>query len=172
MIDRFLSRTEAVTDRLAATAMFGTTVVVAVDVVARYLFRSPLLWAHDALTLYLIPGMFFLGLPGSYRRNAHIAVDFLVRRLPPFLQAVSRLLARACGIALFATFFVFGLEQAIHSYAIGEMMPGVYSFPVWPSYALVPIGSAFILLRMVEQIAYDAVGVVRGGVAVESNPPR
>lgn len=166
---RALDRVEFVSDRLAALAMFLTMAVVASDVVARYGFHHPLAWVQDALVLYLIPAMFFLGLPGSYARNAHISVDFVILKIPPRWVAVAMLVGRVASIAFFLCVLYVGADHALEAFRSDETVSGVVVFPVWPSYALVPVGSALVLLRMFSQLAGDVSSVLRGGAAFPSN---
>lgn len=157
-LDRSLSRLEAATDLLASIPMFAIMALVGAEVVARYFFRSPIAWAHDVLTMYLIPAMFFFGLPGAYRRNAHVAVDFVVRRLGRRARRVASMLGNVAGFVLFACILWFSAEHAIDSYRSAEIVPGVAAFPVWPSFAMVTLGCALILLRLLEEVIGDAAG--------------
>lgn len=166
-IDRELSRVEAVTDYLAAIAMFLTMAIVGGEVVARYLLNSPLAWAFDVLTLYVMPAIFFFGLPGSYARNAHIAVDILVQRLAPLPLAVATLFARLGGIVLFACLFYFGAGLTLETYRSGDTFTGVLVFYVWPSALLVPTGCGLVLLRMFCQLPSDIVSLISGGTLPE-----
>ncbi len=166
-IDRAFSRVEAVTDYLAATAMFLTMAIVGGEVVARYLLNSPLAWAFDVLTLYVMPAIFFFGLPGSYAKNAHIAVDIVVQHLAPVPLAVATLLARLGGITLFACLFYFGAGLVLETYRSGDTFTGVLVFYVWPSAMLVPIGCGLVLLRMFSQLPADLICLFSGGALPE-----
>ena len=74
-VDRILRRVEYATDTIAIVAMFTSMVLVALDVFFRYAMNNPQGWVMDVLVLYLLPGIFFMGLPGSYAKGAHVAVD-------------------------------------------------------------------------------------------------
>jgi TRAP-type C4-dicarboxylate transport system permease small subunit len=163
-IDKALSRVESVTDHLAAIAMVLTMVIVGGEVVSRYFLNAPLAWSYDVLTLYVLPALFFLGLPGSYARNAHIAVDILIQHLPPVLVAVTTLVGRVAGIVLFACLVYVGADLTIENYRAGNTFTGVIAFPVWPSSILIPVGCGLLLLRMLSQLPGDFLAIVRGGV--------
>lgn len=162
-IDRALSRIESVTDYLAASAMFLTMAIVVGEVIARYLLNAPLAWAYDVLTLYVMPAIFFFGLPGSYTRNAHIAVDILVQRLAPMPLAVTTLLVRLGALVLFACLFYFGAGYTLESYRAGDTFRGVLAFLAWPSALLVPVGCGLVLLRMLGQLPADVISLFSGG---------
>ncbi len=155
-VGRLLARIERVTDTAAAAGMCATMVIVALDVVMRYVLLSPFAWAPDLLTLYLIPGMFFLGLPGSYANGAHIAVDILVPKLPPPMRLGILLLGRVITLLLFAILAVFGTDRLLDAIAEGEVVPSVtLNWLVWPSAALVPVGSLLVMLRAAERLVVE-----------------
>jgi TRAP-type C4-dicarboxylate transport system permease small subunit len=162
-IDRGLSRVESITDYLAAGAMFLTMAIVGSEVVARYFLNAPLAWAFDVLTLYVMPAIFFLGLPGSYAKNAHIAVDILVQRLPKMPVAVTTLLVHVGALALFACIVYFGVGFTVESYRSGDTFTGVLKFLAWPSAILVPIGCGLVLLRILSQLPADVISLLNGG---------
>jgi TRAP-type C4-dicarboxylate transport system permease small subunit len=166
-LDKAFSRVEAITDYLAATAMFLTMAIVGGEVVARYLLNSPLAWAFDVLTLYVMPAIFFFGLPGSYAKNAHIAVDIVVQHLAPLPLTVATLVARLGGIVLFAFLFYFGAGLTLEAYRSGDTFTGVLVFYVWPSALLVPIGCGLALLRMLVQFPEDLIALFSRGARPE-----
>lgn len=143
--------------------MFLTMAIVGSEVVARYMLNAPLAWAFDVLTLYVMPAIFFFGLPGSYAKNAHIAVDILVQRLPKFPVAVTALLVHIGALALFACLFYFGASFTLESYRSGDTFTGVLKFLAWPSAMLVPIGCGLVLLRILSQFPADVICLRNGG---------
>jgi len=162
-IDKSLTVIEAITDYLAAAAMFLTMVIVCGEVAARYIVNAPLAWAFDVLTLYVVPAIFFFGLPGSYSKNAHIAVDILVQKLAPLPVAITVLVGRFGGIALFLALAWFGAGFALETYRNGDTNTGVLTFLIWPSAILIPIGCGLVLLRMLSQLPEDFMAVAKGG---------
>lgn len=162
-LDRGLTAIESVTDTLAAAAIFLTMAIVCGEVIARYFLNAPLAWAFDVLTLYIVPAIFFFGLPGSYSKSAHIAVDVLVQKLRPLPVALTILIGRLGGIALFAALVWFSGEFALENFRNGDTHTGVIVFLVWPSSMLVPLGCALVLVRMLSQIPTDIRSVLDGG---------
>lgn len=70
--------------------------LIGVDVVRRYFFNAPMVWAQEAATLLLFLAL-VLALPESWRRNVHIRADFLTSVMQPWQNA---LLARLTWLAL------------------------------------------------------------------------
>jgi len=162
-LGRGLTVIESATDAIAAAALFLTMAIVCGEVVARYLLNAPLAWAFDVLTLYVVPAVFFFGLPGSYSKGAHIAVDVLVQKLTPLPAAITLLLGRVGGIALFSALVWFSGEFALENLRNGDTHTGVIVFLVWPSSMLVPLGCALVLIRMLSQLPGDILSLLSGG---------
>lgn len=160
-VGRLLATVESATDTAAAAGMFATMGIVAMDVVMRYVLHSPFAWAPDLLTLYLIPGMFFLGLPGSYANGAHIAVDILVPRLSPPTRLRILLLGRVLTLILFALLVIFGTERLMEAIRDGEVQPSItLNWLIWPSAALVPLGALLVMLRAAERLLVEACALI------------
>ena len=149
--------------------MAATMVIVGGEVVSRYFLNAPLQWSYDVLTLYVLPALFFLGLPGSYAKNSHIAVDLLIDRLPPIAVSIIVFVGRLSGIVLFGCIMYFGVEHAIEAYRSDESVPGVITFLVWPSYSLVPLGCGLMLLRMLSELPADFTDIFSGGKDAQGN---
>lgn len=66
-------------------------ILIGCDVVLRYFFNAPLIWAQEAATLALFLAI-VLALPESWRRDAHIKADFLTTTMSRGLNnALARL---------------------------------------------------------------------------------
>ena len=92
------STAERLIDAAAIAAFSGIFLCVLAQVVARYVFNRPLTWSEE-LARYLFIWCSFLGWVIASRRNGHLAMTFVVERLPVPAQ-------RAIAVAVqFATLF-------------------------------------------------------------------
>jgi TRAP-type C4-dicarboxylate transport system permease small subunit len=94
-------------DRLTAAGFAGAAACVALitvsfwyEVVARYFFDAPTIWAY-AVASYVLCPMIFLAMPAMTRRGAHVAVSYVADGLPeryrrPLAQAVLLAAALVC----------------------------------------------------------------------------
>jgi TRAP-type C4-dicarboxylate transport system permease small subunit len=80
-ITTLLRIAERVVDAAAVIAFCGIFLCVLVQVVLRYAFNSPLTWSEE-LARYLFIWCAFLGWIVASRRNSHLAMTFVVDRLP------------------------------------------------------------------------------------------
>lgn len=73
-------------DRILETVvvlmMAAIVLIMGAQVIARYAFGHPFVWAEEIST-YLFVWIVFLGSGLAFQRRAHIALDYFVRRLPP-----------------------------------------------------------------------------------------
>ena len=75
---------------------------VSVNVVARYFLNVGITWIEELSTLMFV-WMMFLGAFVALRNKAHIALVFLIKRLPPSMAAINRYVVLALsGVFLFA----------------------------------------------------------------------
>jgi TRAP-type C4-dicarboxylate transport system permease small subunit len=156
-VERLLSRIEHVTDTLAVIAMFASMIVVAADVFFRYVLASPQTWVTDVLVLYLLPAIFFMGLPGSYTRGSHVAVDIICNYVSARVRLWLSILARLLAFLVFLAFAYYGIFRLLEAVRLGEIQPGVLvNWPLWPSVMLVPLGATLAMLRAAERFVTEA----------------
>lgn len=146
----------------AMTLMLACMCVVTADVVFRYLLTMPLGWSNDVLTLYVLPGIFYLGLPASYSALAHVQVDLIYavtsRRATLWLSVVSRLAA----IIVFSAIAFYAWHRFAEAWGRAEVVPGPkFDWPVWPSLVIVPFASVVIALRAFERLIVEATAAAR-----------
>ena len=67
---------------IATLLMLAIMFIVFADVILRYAFNSPLPWAYDLISLYLMAGAYFFVLSGTFAAHAHVGVDILVSVCP------------------------------------------------------------------------------------------
>lgn len=151
------------TGRALSWLMPAMVVVIAVEVVARYIFAAPTIWAYDsALILYA-----WLGLAGgafAMKRGAHIRVDLFTANLSPRGQALLELLG-APFVAFFLVLVVWQVGMAsLDALASGSRRPTEWAPPLILFLATAPLGGALLLLQLVSQMI-KAVDVLLNGKA-------
>lgn len=168
-MDGILRRIEYLTDTLAIAAMFGCMVLVSIDVFFRYAMNNPQGWVVDVLVLYLLPGIFFMGLPGSYAKGAHVAVDIILNLINARNRLTLSIVARFAAVGVFAMLTWYGVARVGSALRLGEMQPGTFvNWPLWPSVLLVPVGCALTTVRAAERFAIEMAALMRGDEAIEA----
>ncbi|WP_111412717.1 TRAP transporter small permease [Billgrantia lactosivorans] len=97
-------------EQLIAAILVVLIVSVSANVIGRALLNTSLAWA-DELARMLFIWLIFIGAAAAFARYEHIAVDFVVRRLPPraayCLYLLQHLIVAAVmGVVLFGAYLV------------------------------------------------------------------
>jgi TRAP-type mannitol/chloroaromatic compound transport system permease small subunit len=128
------------------------TVVVLYEVVARYLFNAPTIWAFDT-AMMVFSVMFLFGAAYVLQIKAHIKVDVIQNMLPPRVQLILDLIYY---IVFFFPFLcvmvVFGSKIAISMTIAGEISnTSQWLEPIWPWRWVIPVGFFLLLLQAVAE---------------------
>ena len=144
-------------------AAYWTVIAVFVfyyEVIARYIFNSPTIWAHESM--FLLFGMQYM-LAGGFclREGAHVRVDVFYARMPRRARA-------AADLATSVFFFIFtgallgtGWIFFADSFAIGQVSHTEWEIPHWPIKCALPLGGALILLQGAAGVLRD-IAALRG----------
>lgn len=128
---------------LAGSSMLLITVIMLVQVVARYVFNASLIWAEE-LCRYILIWQTFLFISMAFRQGELVAVDILTFLMPPKVLYVLRLLV-AVPIAIFLGMMVkYGYDFA--GRFSRQTIPAV-DF-IWMSVAGRPAGLTVIWIYM------------------------
>ncbi|MGQ9370327.1 TRAP transporter small permease subunit [Azospirillum sp. ST 5-10] len=139
-------------ERLAAAAgcalLLALMLIITADVVLRYALHRPFEWTHDVVTLYLMPGIFFLLLSDSFRGGAQVRVDILRDGFSPRGRAWADALGNLCALGVFALIGCATLRRGVEALAGNDVVAGPIPWPMWPSVMIVPVGCAMLLVRL------------------------
>lgn len=161
-IDRLLKRIEYLTDTLAIASMLACMILVSSNVFFRYAMKNPQGWITDLLVMYLLPAVFFMGLPGSYAKGSHVAVDIICNVVSERSRLILSLIARVVAIGVLFAIAWYGGWRVYDAVRLGELLPGAINWPRWPSVLLVPIGAGLTMLRAIERLAAELLALGKG----------
>lgn len=162
---RLLPWLDGVARALAVLAMLQIVALVVVmlwEVVARYGFNSPTLWANDIT--YMTNGtLFLLGAAWTLRRSQHIRIDFLSTRLPLRMQHLINLLFYL--LLFLPLVWLIGdaaIAKAWKAWKQGELeQMSAWEPHIWPFLAGIAIGVVSLGLQSLVEAARHAIGIVR-----------
>lgn len=118
------------------------------EVVARYLFHAPTVWAFD--TSYMLYGSsFMLGAAYALYRGGHIRTDMFYQNWSPRTQGM---VDAVCYLFFFfpGIFFLFwmGGQEAWHSWLIRETSDqSPWHPPLYPFKAVIPVTALMLLVQ-------------------------
>ena len=125
------------------------------EVVCRYVFSAPTLWAQEVGT-YLYGAFFMLG--GAYVmwKDGHVRVDVLYSRLSPKGRVIVDLITFPFFFFLFVGILVWeGGKMAIWSWSIWEHTQSPWSPPIYPLKTVIPVASLLLLLQGLARYVRD-----------------
>lgn len=155
---------------LSAAALIGVMLVVTADVVLRYVFTSPLIWAYDVVSLYMMPALFFLALPQSLRHHSHVYVDVFVHAIPPRLRHLIDALGYAATATLLAMLVWLTVQRLVTAFANGEMVDSAVSLPAWLAQVPVALGTATLALQCLLRLFAHLASVVTASPVIAYPP--
>lgn len=127
------------------------------EVIARYFFIRPTIWAAELSQLCLIWGA-LLGMPWALAARRHIAVDAVTRLFSPTAQRGIEIAAMACILAFSVMVTYKGWEIFYESFERGRTSGTMLDLPAWVAELPVAIGFALLAIQAVIEI----VGLLRG----------
>lgn len=122
---------------IAGLTLCALTVLICVDVFARYfrLFAMP--WSLDIAEFALLLVTFF-GAPWVLRDNGHIAIDILVDRLSGPARHRVTLLSHGVGAAVCGVLLVFSTRAWWSSFSQGTTVHETFVYPEWVLFIIPP----------------------------------
>ena len=122
--------------------------VTGIEVIARYVFNSPIVGVVDLVTI-MIPIFVFLPMADTEIHNKHIRVELLSTLIGnPRLNLFFDFVTYVCGIILLGLMAWVMWEFAFLSWRAGEYLPGLRRLPVWPSKFAMAIGISLLAFQI------------------------
>lgn len=136
---------------LSAWLLFALMCLVLIEVVTRYVLRSPLIIA-DELGAYAVVAIAFMGLAFTWKERGHVRIEFVISKLPTKARNWLRLIT-----LILATAFVLVLIYAgynVVAYSVGHGVRSdswLRTLLQWPQVVLV-IGVVLLLFQLIVEI--------------------
>ena len=129
--------------------------VVAYEVVMRYLFNAPTVWVFEATTL-IYGTHFMIGIAYTHKHDGHVAIDVFESRLPEKPRTILRLIV---NLLLFmptvGLLSVWSVIYASDSWRNGEHASTSWAPPLYPFKTLMAVGFILLLLQGVAKVIHD-----------------
>ena len=146
--DRLLSLIERLAMVAVGIAFALIMLVMTVDAFGRYAFNAPLPFTHELVTGYLMVAASLLALSATLAHGEHVSIDVFVRRMPRRVRLAAQVATGVLGLLFIAAVGYQGLSLTLESLSSGEVKPGVILWPVWITYAFIPLGFGILMLRL------------------------
>jgi TRAP-type transport system small permease protein len=145
---------------LGVFSLFVMMLITMADVLARYIFNSPILGVFE-LTEFLVLILIFSFIAYTQAENGHVSVDFLVNRLPKKTRTVVELFNRSACLGLMALIAYMGFLRALEMKQVGETSLNL-GIPNYPFVLFLVLGCLVACLEYIRNII-RLVADVEGG---------
>lgn len=164
LIDRF----NTAVGKLASMLIWAGIIVLCWEVVARYVFGSPTIWAHGYTQR--IFGTYFM-LIGAYTlvRGDHVRIDLLLNTRSPRLNAALDILNYAFLIVWGTALAWEGFWLFEDAWRFGEADDSILRHPMWPIKFMLFAGAALITLQGLVEMARSLLLVFGNKADVEQS---
>ncbi len=162
-IDRFTD----VTGTWVAWLNIPLVLAVSYEVIARYAFQAPTIWAYDVS--YMLYGtIFMLGAAYALHKGAHIRTDFFFEKWSVRTQGVIDSIAYLVFFfPSLAMFFVVSADEGWYAFVIGETSEQTPWRPIlWPFKMVIPLTCLLLIIQGVSE-TIKSVYAARTGVMLE-----
>ncbi|MBT6985500.1 MAG: TRAP transporter small permease [Rhodospirillaceae bacterium] len=142
---------EEVLTNCSVVLILGVMLWVVSEVIARYVFNSPLPGHLEGAEL-LLPMIVFFGVSYVQARDGHVGMTFVVDALPKKVRRVTDILSLTVSALTCAALAYFSSKNAWLSYSYEDVTMSPPYWPVWPSAAVIPLGYGMLAVRMGLQV--------------------
>jgi TRAP-type mannitol/chloroaromatic compound transport system permease small subunit len=147
--------------RLVALLILLLTALVMMEVVLRYVFAAPTIWATEFIT-FLFAGMIMLGGGYTLLHRDHVNVDLLHARLSPRGQAIVDSATAGFALLYCAVLLYYTASVALDALATGRTTGTDWNPPLFPVMLALPVGAALLMLQLLAKLARDLHFAVTG----------
>ncbi len=163
-MNRFLAIVDAISRKSGQAASFLLAVIIIVityEVIARYAFNAPTIWANE-LTVQLLGIIYMIGGAYTLFLKGHVSIDVLYGRLQPRNRAILDLVTSLCFFIFCGVLLWLGIGYASASAVIGETSGTPWNPPVYFLKIAIPLGALLILFQGLAKFIRDFTIVVKG----------
>ncbi len=142
---------------IAAFLFVAAGVMLTYEVVARYFFTKPTIWAAELSQMCLIWGS-LIAMAWALGERRHIAVDAVVSHLSPAVRRWTDAAAMLVIVGLSAVVVWKGWDIFLDSFERGRTTGSMLDLPSWVAELAVPFGFAVLLVQALVEAVRSATG--------------
>ena len=147
---------------IAALLFVAAGVMLTYEVLARYFFVRPTIWAAELSQMCLIWGC-LIAMPWLMSARRHIAVEAVVRLLPDAARRAVEALAMIVVAAFSALVTWKGWAIFLDSFERGRTTGSMLDLPSWVAELAVPVGFALLFVQALVETGRSWTGTAAQG---------
>ncbi len=134
------------------TALASMSVIIAVQVLFRYVFKSSLSWSEE-VARYLFIWLIYIGISYGVKKSAHVSVTALDLVLSEGARRALKLLSAVVFLIFAITIVYYGWQVCYKIMRLGQEAPAT-GLDMWVVYLAVPTGFALTCFRLVQRLYF------------------
>jgi TRAP-type C4-dicarboxylate transport system permease small subunit len=155
MLDRLLTAGRSIiraAELGSAACLIITCIVNCANIIGRYFFHAPIVWAEEAMQFLMIAGV-FLGAPMVTLRRAHISMDMVTAIFPERIRLVLEVLTQLILLVVACVVIWLGIPVIEQLISFGQVTDAA-GIPVAIPQSVIPLGLGLmglaVAVRLVE----------------------
>jgi TRAP-type mannitol/chloroaromatic compound transport system permease small subunit len=139
------------TGKAASYMMPVLAFIVVYEVVARYIFDAPTIWAYD-LSLFLFGYIAALGGAYAQQKKAHINVDILYLTVSPKVRNIFNLISYSLGIFFLMVIFYVSIGKFNEAIQFDYRRQSEWAPAMWHFWVMLCIASSLFIAQLVRDM--------------------
>jgi len=124
------------------------------EVVSRYFFNAPTIWAGP-LVSYMLCALVFLAAPDITRKNSHIVINVVQEKMSPRnVVILQKVITAVSAVACLVGVWIVG-ATVVHQYTQGIETILTWAIPKWPLSAIIAYGLLSSGIHFLRHLASD-----------------
>ena len=142
------------TGKVVSFLIMALAFLVGFEVVMRYVFQSPTVWAGE-VSIMMFGTFVIIGGAYTLRYNGHVNMDILHGKFPPRIRALVDIITSFLAFAFVIAILWKGGHSAWKSIKALEHASTLWAPPLYPIRTMVPIGAFLLLLQLLARLIRD-----------------
>ena len=135
---------------VAAASLILIVAINGANVVARYVFSSPISWAEESMLYIMIAGVFWGAITVAWRQ-VDICIDAFVNLTSGRLHRILRAIAKLISIAIVFSVFLVSGRTALSMFNYDQRSDALH-LPMWIPHTAFASGLLLVILMMVVRL--------------------
>lgn len=144
------------TGKVVSFLIIALAFLVGFEVVMRYVFQSPTLWAGE-LSIMIFGTFIIIGGAYTLRQNGHVNMDILHSRFPVRIRALVDIITSFLAFSFAIALLWKGGQSALKSIKALEHASTLWAPPLYPFRTMLPIGAFLLLLQLLAKLIRDII---------------
>ncbi|MBF0111241.1 MAG: TRAP transporter small permease [Desulfamplus sp.] len=166
-LEKFLKFVEKMNEKIgkaSASLIFVFMLLMVYEVIARYFFESPTIWAHEICGFIFAA---YIALTGGWvlLEKGHVAVDIIYQYFPRKAKCIADIAVSITGFFMFGILFWQGYKFAWHAIKTNQHSHTLFAPPMWPVKIMISIGALLFIIQLAANISRSVIDYKNEGGA-------